>query len=190
MTGEPSGDQRVSNGLRVYGPTAAIRATKVGDKISLSGIVNEHRQAGRPDDLFLTELSRPAHVKLLSTGHAVNPVVLGRDRTPPTGPLSSLDVGPEGWLSVPNNVTRLTSANPTLRPDLYGLDFWESLEGQLVTIPHPVALDFPSWMGPVWMRGDWPVQGLNKRGGLTIVNGRLFICLTLARYAEYGVCRG
>ncbi|KAI0685216.1 DNase I-like protein [Cytidiella melzeri] len=171
MAGEPSDDERISNGLRVFGSATAIRSTKVGDKISLSGTVTEYRQAARPDDIFLTELIYPANVIHRSSGHKVTPAVLGYDRTPPTGPLSSLDVGPEGWLSVPNNLTLLTTVNATLQPNLYGLDFWESLEGQLVTIPNPVALDFPSWMGAIWVRGNWPVQGLNKRGGLTIVDG-------------------
>ena len=166
-------DGRVSNGLRVFGSTVAVRNTRVGDKITLSGTVTEYRKADRPDDLTLTELSSPGHVVVHSTGHQVNPIVLGHDHVPPTGPLSSLDVGPEGWLSVPGNASLLTGVNPILQPSLYGLDFWESLEGQLVTIPNPVALDFPSWMGAIWIRGDWPVQGLNKRGGLTIAYGAL-----------------
>ncbi|KAI0090862.1 DNase I-like protein [Irpex rosettiformis] len=172
LTDEPSRDGHVSSSLRVFGSTVAVRNTRVGDKISLSGTVTEYRKLDRPDDLSLTELSSPGQVIVHSTGHKIDPVVLGHARIPPTGPLSSLDVGSEGWLSVPGNVSLLTDVNPTLQPTLYGLDFWESLEGRLVTIPNPVALDFPSWMGAIWVRGDWPVQGLNKRGGLTIVNGK------------------
>ncbi|KAF9497694.1 hypothetical protein BDN71DRAFT_560224 [Pleurotus eryngii] len=52
------------------------------------------------------------------------------------------------------------------------MDFWESLEGQLVTIPKPVALDFPNSFGEIWVPGDWAVTGLSSRGGLTITLGR------------------
>ena len=74
-------------------------------------------------------------------------------------------------MSAPNNVTRLESVNPTLQPDTYGLDFWESLEGQLVVVPSPIALGFPNRFGEFWVHGDWPVTGGNGRGGLTITFG-------------------
>jgi hypothetical protein len=61
--------------------------------------------------------------------------------------------------------------NATLQPDKYGLDFWESLEGQLVTVPSPVALGFNNNFGDFWTHGSWPVTGKNKRGGLTLTFG-------------------
>jgi len=97
-------------------------------------------------------------------------LILGKDRVPPTGQLSELDAGSDGWLSIPNNVTLLESVNATLQPDLYGLDFWESLEGQLVTVPSPIAVNFPDRFGSVWVYGDWPLSGKNSRGGLTLTS--------------------
>ncbi|KAH8100026.1 DNase I-like protein [Cristinia sonorae] len=169
VSGEPSDDTRASNGLRVYSPTVA-KKVEAGDLVSLSGRVSEFRQASRPNDLYLTELEIPYNLDVLSTGNVVKPVVLSRDgdRIPPSTTLSAHDTGPDGWLSVPNNVTLLESANATLYPNKYGLDFWESLEGMLVTIPSPVAANFPDMFGSVWVYGDWDIPGRNERGGLTI----------------------
>lgn len=141
----------------------------------MAGRVTEYRS--RDNDLFLTELDQLSSVRTLSTGHAIAPLVLGVDRTPPRNQLSSLDTGSDGWLSFPNNVTLLESVNATLRPDEFGLDFWESLEGQLVTVPSPTAANFQDRFGSVWVYGDWPVTGQNKRGGLTIhTDTRMFDC--------------
>ncbi|KAF9815617.1 hypothetical protein IEO21_04477 [Rhodonia placenta] len=150
MGDSPSDDPRVSNGLRIYG-SSALKSVSLGDRISLSGRVTEYRANYSPNDLFLTELDLPHAVTVLSHDNLVVPLVLGEGRTPPIGQLSACDVGPDGWLSVPNNVTLLESLNATLQPDLYGLDFWESLEGQLVTIPSPVAANFPDRFGSVWV---------------------------------------
>ncbi|KZT73124.1 DNase I-like protein [Daedalea quercina L-15889] len=163
----PSSDPRKSNGLRIYGPRA-LRGVDVGDDISLTGHVAEYRAASSPNDLSLTELNDIRDIIVFSRGNHVKPVLLGEDRTPPYGQPSAYDDGPDGWLSIPNNVTRLEAENATLRPDLYGLDFWESLEGQLVTVPSPVAANFPDRFGAVWVYGAWPVSGLNSRGGLTV----------------------
>ncbi|KAI0360124.1 DNase I-like protein [Trametes cingulata] len=164
IQGEPSDDRRASTGLRLYGTKA--KAASVGELISVVGRVAEYRS--NQNDLFLTELDIVSSVETLSRGHAIQPLVLGVDRTPPHDQLSSLDKGPDGWLSLPSNITLLESVNATLRPDEFGLDFWESLEGQLVTVPSPTAVNFPDRFGSIWVYGDWPVTGQNERGGLTI----------------------
>ena len=173
MQGERSDDLRVSSGLRVYGG-AAVRFTNVGEKISVSGRVAEYRKD--PNDLFLTEIDYMSTLTSISAGNHVEPIILGQDRTPPNNQLSSLDVGKDGWLSIPSNITLLESANATLKPDVYGLDFWESLEGELVTVKSPTAANFPDRFGSLWVYGDWPVTGQNERGGLTIHFSRA--CLT------------
>ncbi|THH31712.1 hypothetical protein EUX98_g2486 [Antrodiella citrinella] len=169
ISGEASDDSRASSGLRVYSSLVASHV-RPGDSISLSGRVAEYRQGSNPNDLLLTELELPTDLLLLSSGHTVQPVVLSKagDRAPPATRLSAHDVGPDGWLSIPNNVTRVESANATLEPDKYGLDFWESLEGMVVTIPTPTTSGFPDRFGSLWVYGDWDIQGKNERGGLTI----------------------
>ncbi|KZT07652.1 endonuclease/exonuclease/phosphatase [Laetiporus sulphureus 93-53] len=169
IVGEPSQDPRVSNGLRIYGSTP-LRNVKVEDAISLSGRVTEYRPKYSPNDLFLTELDLIRDINILSHGNEITPVLLGKERIPPIGQLSASDDGPDGWLSIPNNMTLLESVNATLQPDLYGLDFWKSLEGQLVTVPKPVAANFPDRFGSIWIYGDWPVDGKNTRGGLSLTS--------------------
>ncbi|GJE96590.1 DNase I-like protein [Phanerochaete sordida] len=170
IVGEPSDDPRVSNGLRVYGVNLG-RSVNPGDLISVSGRVAEYRAAYRPNDLLLTEIERPTRIHVHSSGHTVKPVVLGKDRVPPIAPLSAFDTGADGWLSVPNNVTLLEAHNRTLEPEKYGLDFWESLEGQLVTIESPTAVNFPDMFGSFWAHGGWPVLGKNGRGGVSLMFG-------------------
>lgn len=171
MSGEPVNDTRVSNGIYVFG-SSAVKQVDVGDSISLSGKVAEYRSES--DYFYLTEISSPSSIKVLSSNNDVNPVVIGVDRIPPTQYLSSLDVGEDGWLSVPNNQSLLSTINPTLQPDVYGMDFWQSLDGQLVQINSPVAINFENSYGEFWVHGDWKVTGLNGRGGLTITFGAFY----------------
>ncbi|KAL1748037.1 Endonuclease/exonuclease/phosphatase [Schizophyllum fasciatum] len=169
LAGEPVDDVRVSTGLYVYTTSSdVLDSVTVGDSISLSGIVSEFRSSSKPDYLFLTELASPSSIEVLSSNNTISPVILGYDRSPPTQKLSALDVGDDGWLTVPNNNTRIEEINPTLVPTVYGLDFWESLEGQLVQIPSPIALNFENTYGEFWAHGNWTVTGKNARGGLSL----------------------
>jgi hypothetical protein len=147
----------------------------VGDLISLSGKVSEFRSSTAPDDLFGTELDSPTNITVLAKNSTITPVVIGKDRFPPTQQMSALDVaaGHDGWLAVPNNQSQIDSVNATLQPTKFGLDFWESLEGQLITVPAPTALDFENSFGEFWVYGDWPVTGKNSRNTLTITIGML-----------------
>ncbi|KAJ3531742.1 hypothetical protein NMY22_g8024 [Coprinellus aureogranulatus] len=173
IVGEKSDDVRVSNGLYIYSTSSTVlNSVSVGDAISLSGKVSEFRSSSNPNYLYLTELTSPTDIHVVSSGNTVTPVVLGKDRIPPTQLLSALDTGADGFLSVPNNISRIEQVNATLQPDKYGLDFWESLEGQLVTIPKPTTLGFANNYGEFWVHGDWPVTGKNNRGGLTINIGQ------------------
>jgi hypothetical protein len=95
----------------------------VGDFISLSGRVTEFRSTSSPNDLFMTELEAPTNITVISSNNTVTPLILGKDRSPPTQLFSALDVGRDGFLSVPNNRSRIEVVNPTLQPDKYGMDF-------------------------------------------------------------------
>lgn len=144
---------------------------QVGDRVSLSGKVEEFRPSADPTYLLTTELESPTNIKVLSTGNTVAPVVLGIDRSPPTQSLSALDVGPDGFLTVPNNQSRIDTTNAAVQPTQFGLDFWSSLEGQLVTVPKPVSIGFENDFGEFWVRGDWAATSVNSRGGLTLAFG-------------------
>jgi len=144
----------------------------VGDLISIDGKVEEFRSSSSPNNLFGTEINSPTNIVVQSSNNTFPIVVLGRDRSPPTQYLSALDVGDDGFLSVPNNVSRIDTVNAELQPHLYGMDFWESLEGQIVTIRNPFATNFENQFGEFWVYGDWPVTGKNGRGGISITFGR------------------
>ncbi|KAJ7212177.1 DNase I-like protein [Mycena pura] len=172
LCGNPVNDTRVSNGLVVFTESTTILGqVAVGDMVSLTGKVLEFRPAADPDYLLLTEIESPTNIVVLSKNNAAMPVVIGKDRIPPNQQYTPLDVGPDGWLSVPNNQSRIDTVNGTLQPDMFGIDFWQSLQGQLVTIPKPTAIDFPNSFGEIWVYGDWPVTGKNSRGGLSLTFG-------------------
>ncbi len=153
-----------------------LNEISVGDLITLSGKVQEFRPSADPTYLTATELSSPTNITVLSHNNTVTPVILGRDRSPPTRYFSSLDKGRDGFLSVPNNQTDLDVVNPTAQPDKYGIDFWSSLEGQLVTVPKPVSLGFGNNFKEFWVRGDWNADNVNSRGGITLAFGMFVDC--------------
>jgi hypothetical protein len=162
----PDDDDATSESIYVYG-SAAARNVSVGDIITLSGKVAEYRS--NPSYVYLTELTSPSAITLVSSGNEVVPVVLGRGkggRCPPTKQFSALDGG--DVLSVPNNVSQISSVNPKLKPGKYGMDFWESLSGELVRVENVRAIARPNRYGDTWVLGDWEVSGENERGGLTM----------------------
>jgi predicted extracellular nuclease len=163
----PSSDRRTSDAIYVFGRAFASNLS-VGDGIVLGGRVSEYRS--NRDYLYLTQIDRPTLSVRVSSGNSVKPLVIGKDTpSPPTEAYSSLDNG--DVLGVPNNVSLISTSNPTLEPSKYGLDFWESLSGELVTVQKPVALTKPNQYGDTWVRGNWKVTGKNERGGLTMTPG-------------------
>ncbi|KAF9651776.1 DNase I-like protein [Thelephora ganbajun] len=172
LADEKFDDQVISTGITVFSTSPAVLGSvQVGDLVSLNAKVSEFRPASRPNDLHLTELVSPTNITVLSSGNPIVPIVLGRDRSPPTQYLSSLDSGPDGFLSVPANQSLQDMPDRQLQPASYGLDFWESLEGQVVTIPTPISLGFNNFFKEFWVRGDWGATSINSRGGLTITFG-------------------
>lgn len=157
-------DIRSSNSIYVFA-TNAIGNVTVGDIITLDANVTEYRSS--PAFLYLTELIQPKNIKVLSSGNKVSPIVIGEWllKSPPTEQYSSLD----NWdvFGLPNNSSQISIKNPSLNPLIYGLDFWESLVGELVKVKKPKAVSRPNQFGDTWVTGSWRVSGRNKRGGLT-----------------------
>jgi hypothetical protein len=181
MTGDASSDDRESDGIFVYTTSSTVlNELASGDSVYVSGKVQEYRSDDYPNDLTQTEISGTT-VKVESTGYYTAPyITLGADRSPPLYLLSALDTGSDGWLSVPNNVSQVDTTDATLQPTLYGLDFWESLEGQLVKIPSPTSASFNNDYGEFWVYGNWSVTGKNARSGLTITMGKSYNYFLLA----------
>lgn len=171
----PDDNEQTSESVYVFSRTVGANLT-AGDIIKLDGSVTEFRSSNVY--LYLTEVTTPRNVQVVSKGNPVPPVVLGartsgiigdKDVSPPTEQYSGLDNG--DVFGVPNNVSRISQVNPQLDPTLYGMDFWESLSGELVTIQGVTALGRPAnTFGDQWVYGNWPVTGLNSRGGLTVTD--------------------
>ncbi|KAH8677555.1 Endonuclease/exonuclease/phosphatase [Xylariales sp. PMI_506] len=165
---EKGTDPTVSDAIYVYGSALAKNTSiATGDVIVLNGKVSEYRSSS--DYLYLTEIASPSVTAILSHGQLVDPLIIGKDTlSPPTEQYTSLDNG--DVFGVPNNQSLLSSVNPVLEPENYGLDFWESLSGQLVTIESPVAISKPNSYGEHWVVGSWATTGQNARGGLTLTS--------------------
>lgn len=162
----PDRDDRTSESIYVFDRNFG-KTLSVGDVIQLNGTVTEYRSSKAY--VYLTEIINPKLVKRVSSGSAAVPLAIGKDTiNPPTKAFSALDNG--DVFGVPNNVSLISVANPNLMPRNYGMDFWESLSGELVTVKGAHALTTPNNYGDTWVVGDWKVTGLNGRGGLTTVN--------------------
>ncbi|KAL9012013.1 MAG: hypothetical protein Q9173_003184 [Seirophora scorigena] len=172
---QPDDDERTSESVYVFSRTVGANLA-AGDIITLDGNVTEFRSSSAY--LFLTEVTSPRNVRVVSKGNPVEPVVLGartsaiigeKDVSPPTEQYSGLDNG--DVFGVPNNVSRVSQVNPELEPNTYGMDFFESLSGELVTIQGVTALGRQAnRFGDQWVYGNWPVTGQNSRGGLTVTD--------------------
>ncbi|KAF1949732.1 DNase I-like protein [Byssothecium circinans] len=160
----PDYDDSTSESIYVFSRAFATNLT-VGDAIIVGGKVMEYRS--NKDYVYLTELTSPVLQLKGSSGNEVKPLVIGKDtKDPPTGQFSSLDGG--DVFAVPNNVSLISVSNPALEPRKYGMDFWESLSGELVTVRKPTAIAKPNNFGDTWVYGDWKVTGKNGRDGLTM----------------------
>lgn len=171
----PDDDIRTSESVYVFTTASATsirRNVTVGEIVTIDGKVEEYRSDRA--HMFLTEITGPKNLRKTGQTAEAKPIQLGKDRSPPTELYSSLDTGNDVF-AVPNNSSLIENSKVELQPELYGLDFWESLEGELVTVKRPRALNMPNNFGDVWVRGgDWKVTGENRRGGLTILPGKLY----------------
>ncbi|KAF5248567.1 hypothetical protein FAUST_230 [Fusarium austroamericanum] len=162
---KPDRSAATSEGLYIFGKSA-VGNVSVGDVVTLDGFIEEYRS--NKDYIYLTELSSPNNIVVKSSDNKFKPKVIGKDTgNPPGKEFSKLDDG--NVFAVPNNKSLVSVANPKLQPNSYGLDFWESLSGELVTVSKAYALSRPNSFGDFWVRGNWKVSGLNKQGGLTMV---------------------
>lgn len=164
---KPDTDPRTSESIYVFYNATSGSDLASGDIVSLGGRITEYRS--NPAFLYLTELTRPT-IRTISKGNKVTPLVVGKDTSvPPSEQYTSLDNG--DVFGLPNNVSQISVQNPDLDPKKYGLDFWESIIGELVTVKQPVAVAKPSKYGETYVVGDWKTTGKNGRGGLTLTQG-------------------
>lgn len=159
----PDEDDTTSDSIYIYSP-GGVHGVSEGDKVTLSGKVIEYYKTGY---VSVTQITDPTGLKVSAGTKDVEPVVIGaKGRQPPTEQFSSLDGG--DILGLPNNASQIHKENPELQPDKYGMDFWESLSGELVTLTGVRAISKPNQYGDTWAVGDWKATGRNARGGLTM----------------------
>ncbi|PYI33564.1 endonuclease/exonuclease/phosphatase family protein [Aspergillus indologenus CBS 114.80] len=150
--------------IYVYG-SSATKSVTVGDIVTLSGKVTEYRSTS--SFVYLTEIESATDITVVSSGNTVTPIVIGgKGRSPPTEQFTSLDNGDP--FSLPGNSSQLSTANPVLDTTAYGMDFWQSLSGEFVSLSGLTAISKANSYGDTWVIGDWAVSGKNERGGLTM----------------------
>ncbi|MGR4862563.1 Ig-like domain-containing protein [Caulobacter sp. LARHSG274] len=143
------GNDATSDAIFVF--TNAAPTVHVGDLVQVSGVVDEYN-GGVASNLTITEIKAPT-VSVIGTGE-VSATVLGT-----------------GGRAIPNTVIdddHLTSFDPAHD----GVDFYESIEGMLVTIPKAQAVG-ATYQGQTWVVADdgAGATGLNSRGGVTLSDG-------------------
>lgn len=154
---DPNGDgnRNTSDGIYVFVGGALPSSIVVGNLIRVTGTVDEF-QPGGAANLSLTEIVSVTNTTLLQAGYGVPAAVVigdtanGADYTPP--------------------LVNLGSATDVFDPTTQGVDFWESLEGMIVTLQDVrTTSPFKSGFGEVMVTMDVGANdSASGRGGLTI----------------------
>ena len=119
----PDDNSHTSEGLLVYKPSHGVA---VGDSVTVSGLVKEWVLDGYAEklqtDLAMTEINaQSGKITKVSSGNQLpTPIVIGKDAIPPTSFIDNDQLG-------------------TFDPAEDGIDFYESLEGMLVSIENPTV---------------------------------------------------
>ncbi len=136
------GDTATSDGIFVF--TGGAPTVAVGDGVTVVGTVDE--------EFGSTEIDQVSQIDTTSSNNAIAPTLVGiGGRQPPTEIID--DTG-----------------GAVFDPDNHGRDFYESLEGMLVTVEDAQAVDNTNRFGQVYAianNGDGTTT-VNSRGGITI----------------------
>jgi len=167
------GDPVTSDGLFIF--TGDAPPVDVGQLIEATGTVEEFIPGGADTgNLSTTQLGRPTITVISDNGPLPAPVVIGvSGRIPPTTDVISADE-----TDPPINLQNAADADANIvDPDQDGLDFFESLEGMLVTVEAPVAVsavrsfnEFSSEVFTLPSNGSLiePGNARTRRGGILL----------------------
>ncbi|PJI84336.1 hypothetical protein BC777_3878 [Yoonia maricola] len=151
---DPDGDGDIATSDAIFVFTGTVPAVTIGDAVDVSGTVSEFYPGGQSTgNLSTTQISGDPEVTVLSSGNALPAaVILGADGRP----LPTETIEDDGFTS--------------FDPETDGIDFWESLEGMLVTAPQPVAVSGTNGFGELFVAvdGGEGATGLSERGTLNI----------------------
>ena len=139
-----------SNAIFVF--TGTVPTVAVGDALSVSGTVGEFTGGL---GLSVTQLGA-ATATILSSGNALPQAVL---------------IGTGGLLPPTETIDDDGLTSFDIATD--GIDFWESLEGMLVTVDNPLVVSNTGEFGETDIVASLGVgaTGVNERGGITISDG-------------------
>lgn len=154
----PDADDRTSEGIFVF--QNATPTAPVGASVTVGGTVVEFRSggAGGTNNLTTTQISSPT-VTVLTTGNA----------------LPAATVLGTGGRAIPTQIIEdqagdVETGGLTFDPASDGIDFYESLEGMLVTINNPVTSSPTLTANSIWVLADNGANatGRTSRGGIAI----------------------
>ena len=172
---DPTPDANPATSDAIFVFTNSAPTQRVGDAVLVSGTVTEFRAGGATSsNLTVTEITHNAGVQPLlvvpwegAPAGGITPIVLGTDRVPPTQKINDdFSAGSSG------NVETAGDFDPAGE----GIDFWESLEGMLVTVPNAVAVSPTAHFGSneeIWVlaHNGAGATGRTERGGIAISPG-------------------
>ena len=142
-------DPATSDAVFIY--TGDTPNLQVGDEVALHGEVSEYLPGWDIDNLTTTEVTLP-EITVLRRGQSLpQPVVIGRDRHPPVSVIED-------------------DAFQAFDVQSDGIDFYESLEGMLVTLPQFQAVSATNRYGEIMgvVNLGREATGRNAAKGLTI----------------------
>jgi Ca2+-binding RTX toxin-like protein len=151
---DPHGDGNDGTSDAVYVFTHVAPAVAVGDAVQVTGTVAEF-SADPGAGLTVTEIDAPTTIVLGSGNALPAAVIIGEDgRLPPTSVIDD---------------DHLASYDPAHD----GIDFYESLEGMLVTIENPLVIQSTDGFGETYVVASdgHGATGVAARGGLTLSPG-------------------
>jgi len=148
---DPNGDGNDATSDAIFVFTNAIPTVQVGDLVKVTGTVDEYN-GGVATNLTITEITAPT-ITVIGTG-SVTATVLGA-----------------GGRAIPNTLIDDDGLG-VFDPATDGIDFYESIEGMVVTIHGAQAVDATT-TGQTWVVADngAGASGLNDRGGVTLSDG-------------------
>ncbi|QZD96132.1 endonuclease/exonuclease/phosphatase family protein [Qipengyuania gelatinilytica] len=154
---DPDGDGNYATSDAIFVFTRSAPAVVAGDAVTVSGTVGEFTPGNDESNLSTTQIT-DATITVESSGNALpQAVVIGPNGITPPTELVDDDM--------------LTDYDPATD----GIDFWESLEGMLVTIENPVAIDSTNNFGELWTvasDGNGNLSATNvSETGLVVIEG-------------------
>ncbi|MBL4838267.1 MAG: hypothetical protein JKY34_11900, partial [Kordiimonadaceae bacterium] len=162
------GNTDTSDGIFVF--TNSTPTVVIGDEAEVVGTVQEFGFSG---GLTVTQIDA-ASVVINSSGNSVpDAVIIGAGGVlPPSEAIFTPAAGSTSAIDLANAVD---AAADTFDPAQDGIDFYESLEGMLVTVQDAISVSPASRFNEIYVVADQGAgsTGFNERGGISVSEGDL-----------------